>query len=126
VSRPLLIITNFNALQVDLVWNLPNFIMATIKSLLADKTNSSTIDFRINDKASADGTMWANGWLENKQGKLLCIGATVATLEALAANPLLATLMLTKPEAKVAEKTGLQYDMCQLAIAKIDFSFSLE
>jgi hypothetical protein len=40
--------------------------MATIQSLLADKTNSSTIDFRLNDKTSADGAMCANGWVENK------------------------------------------------------------
>jgi hypothetical protein len=99
--------------------------MATIISLLADKTNSSTIDFRLNDKTSADGTMWGNGWVESKEGKLLCIGATLETLEKLQANPELNTLMLTKPEAKVAASTGLEYDMCQLAIARVDFSFSL-
>ena len=113
-------------MQGALVWILPPFIMATLKSLLANRTSSSTIEFRNNDKPSADGTMWANGWVENTEGKLLCIGATVDTLQKLMDNPELNTLMLTKPEAKVAASTGLEYDMCQLAIARVDFSFSLE
>ena len=92
---------------------------------MTDRTSSSSIDFRNNDKASADGTLWSNAWVMGKEGKLLCIGATVETLQKLAANPKLDTLMLTKPEARKAEKTGLEYDMCQLAIARVDFSFSL-
>jgi len=95
--------------------------MASLKELLANISTSSTIDLRINDKTSADGTMWANGWIEGKEGKLLCIVAKVETLKAIAINPLLTTLMLTKPEAKVAEKTGLEYDICQLAIARVDW-----
>jgi hypothetical protein len=112
--------------RLALVWNLPPFIMATLKSLMADRTSSSTIDFRNNNNVSADGTLWANAWVTGKEGKLLCIGATVATLEQLAANPKLDTLMLTKPEPRVAASTGLEYDMCQLAIARVDFSFSLD
>ena len=111
------------------MWNLPNFIMATLINLLADKTTGTSVDFRINDKPSIDKdgkeTFWANGWVEGKNGKLLCIGATVDTLQKMQDDPSISSLMLTKPEAKVAEKTGLEYDMCQLAIARVDFSFSL-
>jgi uncharacterized membrane protein YhaH (DUF805 family) len=101
--------------------------MATLKKLVENLTNSSSLDFRNNDNASADGTLWANAWVEGKEGKLLCIGATVATLEQLDANPKLDTLMLTKPEPKIDEKTGLEYDMCQLFIddkIKMTFDFS--
>lgn len=116
--------------RLALVWNLPPLIMATLSSLLADRTSSSELGFRINDKPSisADGkeTLWANAWVNDKEGKLLCIGATVETLEKMQAEGLgFDKLMLTQPEAKIAS-TGLQYDMCQLAIAKIDFSFSLK
>jgi uncharacterized membrane protein YhaH (DUF805 family) len=90
--------------------------MATLKQLLADRTASSTLDFRNNAEVSSDGTLWSYAWVQGKDGKLLCIGATLATLEALEADPNLATLMLTKPQAKVAEKTGLQYEMSQLFI----------
>lgn len=104
--------------------------MATLKSLLADRTSDSTIDFRNNDKPSInkDGkeTYWANAWVTNKEGKLLCIGATVETLKTLSENPDLDKLMLTQPEDKVAKETGLEYSMCQLAIATVDFSFSLK
>jgi uncharacterized membrane protein YhaH (DUF805 family) len=90
--------------------------MATLKQLLANKTNSTSLDFRKNENTSADGTVWGNAWVEGKSGKLLCVGATVATLEQLAANPNLDTLMLTKPEPRVDATTGLEYDMCQLFI----------
>lgn len=97
---------------------------------MATVTTDSNVDFRNNDKSSADGTLWANAWVNNKEGKLLCIGATVETLQtiksAMLAGTELNTLMLTKPTPQVAEKTGLEYDMCQLAIARVDFSFSLE
>jgi hypothetical protein len=99
--------------------------MATLKSLLADRTISSTVDFRNNDNAASDGTLWANAWVEGKAGKLICIGATVDTLTKLQANPNMETLMLTALVPTVAKSTGLEYDMCQLAIARVDFSFSL-
>ena len=90
--------------------------MATLKELLADISTNSTIEFRINDKTSADGTKWANGWVENNEGKLLCVGTTLETLERLEANPDIDNLMLTKPEARSHSSNGLEYDMCQLYI----------
>lgn len=104
--------------------------MATLKSLLADRTSCSTIGFRTNDKPSisADGkeTFWANAWVKDKEGKLLCIGATVETLQKMEAEGVdtFDQLMLTEPVPTVAS-TGLAYDLCQLAITKVDFIFSL-
>ena len=97
--------------------------MATLKSLLADRTISSTVDFRNNDNAASDGTLWANAWVEGKAGKLICIGATVDTLTKLQANPDMETLMLTALVPTVDKSTGLEYDMCQLAIARVDFNY---
>lgn len=116
--------------RLALVWNLPPIIMATLKSLLADRTSSSTIGFRTNDKpsVSADGkeTLWANAWVNDKEGKLLCIGATVDTLQKMQAEGEdFDQLMLTEPVPTVAT-TGLAYNLCQLAITKVDFSFSLK
>jgi uncharacterized membrane protein YhaH (DUF805 family) len=100
--------------------------MATLKKLVENLTNSSSLDFRNNDNASADGTLWGYAWVEDKEGKLLCIGATVETLEKIAANPDLDTLILTKPEPRVAEKTSLEYKLCQLLIDdKIKLSFDV-
>jgi uncharacterized membrane protein YhaH (DUF805 family) len=90
--------------------------MATLKELLADKTTSSTIDFRNNDKVSDDGVLWSFAWVENKEGKLLCIGATLETLQKISANPEINTLMLTIPEEKVHSSNGIKYDLCQLLI----------
>ncbi len=90
--------------------------MATLKSLLADRSSSSSVDFRNNDKPSADGTLWAYAWVEDTNGKLLCIGATVDTLNLIAANPKIDTLMLTKPEPRVHSSNNIDYDLCQLYI----------
>ena len=103
--------------------------MATLQSLLADRTSCSTIGFRINDKPSIgkDGkeTLWANAWLNDKEGELLCIGATVETLQKMQeAGEGFDQLMLTEAVPTVAS-TGLAYNMCQLAISRVDFSFSL-
>lgn len=90
--------------------------MATLKELLADKTNSSTIGFRNNDKVSTDGVLWSFAWLNDKEGKLLCIGATVETLQKMEAEGEdFDQLMLTEPVPKVAS-TGLAYNLCQLFI----------
>jgi hypothetical protein len=90
--------------------------MATLKSLMATVTSDVNIDFRNNDKASPDGTLWGNAWVTNKEGKLLCIAATLETLQKIAADPKMDCLMLTKPEPKVSPSKGLEYDMCQLYI----------
>jgi hypothetical protein len=112
------------------VWNLPLEIMATLKELLASRTNSENINFKLNSEPSTDKagkkTLWANAWVETKEAKLLCVGATEETLKALAENPELSTLVMTTPVSQKAEKTGLEYEMCQLAISKADFTFSLK
>ena len=99
--------------------------MATLKELLAGISTNSTIEFRNNDKASVDGTLWANGWVKNMEGKLLCVGATLETLEKLETNPDIDNLMLTKPEARLNSSNGLEYDMCQLFIDNT-FKISLQ
>lgn len=105
--------------------------MATLKSLLAPVTVDTNLGFRNSDKPDAKGVTWSNAWVNTIAGDLLCIGATVATLEALKANPKLDTLMLTaqtdhisKPSATSAG--GKAYKMCHLAIAKVDYSFSVD
>ena len=94
--------------------------MATLKELLAGKTISTSLDFRNNDKPSidADGKeiFWAYAWVKTTEGILLCIGATVDTLKKIEDNPMLDTLMLTQPEARVNSSNGLEYDLCQLFI----------
>lgn len=95
--------------------------MATLNSLLADRTTSSELGFRINDKPSisADGkeTLWANAWVNDKEGKLLCIGATVETLEKMQAEGLgFDKLMLSEPETRIHSTNGIEYNLCQLYI----------
>jgi hypothetical protein len=55
--------------------------MATLKQLLAEYSNSTSLDFRINDNSAIDGTLWAYAWVKDKKGKLLCIGTTLETLQ---------------------------------------------
>ena len=101
--------------------------MATLKSLLAERTTNKSLDFRLNEKPAADGTIWANAWVTANNGKLLCIGATLQTIETMQKEGnSFDKLILTQAEDKIAKESGLEYSMCQLAIAKIDFSFSLE
>lgn len=96
-------------------------IMATLDSLLADRTTSSELGFRINDKPfiSADGkeALWANAWVNDKEGKLLCIGATVDTLEKMQAEGKdFDKLMLSEPETRIHSTNGIEYNLCQLYI----------
>lgn len=98
--------------------------MATLKQLFSGY-NASSIDFRNNEKADANGNMWANAFVQDGE-KLICIGATLDTLNKIKAEPTMSNLMLTTLEKKTSEK-GNEYYMCQLAIAKpADFSFSVE
>lgn len=92
--------------------------MATLKELLDEySTKGSSLEFRINDKLASDGTEWANAWVYDKEDKLVCIGTTVETLKKIEEKGLeFDKLMLTKPEARFAESTGLEYNMCQLFI----------
>jgi hypothetical protein len=98
--------------------------MANLKDLFS-AYDSSTLEFRNNAEAAADGTMWANAFVKDSQDRLICIGATVDTLNKIKAEPTMSNLMLTSLEKKVAKESGNEYYMCQLAIAKpADFSFS--
>ncbi|WP_288984188.1 hypothetical protein [uncultured Flavobacterium sp.] len=100
--------------------------MATLKQLLSDRTSSSSIDFRNNDNASHDGTLWAYAWITDKEGKLLGIATTVQTLEKIAANPKMDNLILTTPEERVNSSNGLKYDLCRLLIDdKIKITFAV-
>ncbi len=99
--------------------------MANLKDLFS-AFNSSSLEFRNNDKPAADGTLWANAFVQDKVDNLICIGATVETLAKIKAEPTMTNLMLTALEKKVAKDSGREYYMCQLAIAKpADFSFSI-
>jgi hypothetical protein len=99
--------------------------MATLKQLFAE-FNAASLDFRNNEQPDANNVMWANAFVTDKDGGLICIGATADTLAKIQAEPEMSNLMLTKPEKKISAKNGNEYKMCQLAIAKpADFSFSL-
>jgi hypothetical protein len=99
--------------------------MANLKDLFS-AFNVSTVDFRNNDTAASDGTMWANAFVKDSQDRLICIGATVETLSKIKAEPTMSNLMLTSLEEKIAKDSGNKYFMCQLAIAKpADFSFTV-
>ena len=89
--------------------------MATLKQLLTDKTNSSTIDFRNNDKVSADGVLWSFAWVEDKKKNLLCIAASENTLKKLNKNPEMDNLILSKPEQRVTPLKQ-SYSLYQLNI----------
>lgn len=98
--------------------------MANLKDLFK-AYDSSSLEFRNNAETAADGTMWANAFVKDSQDRLICIGATVDTLNKIKAEPTMSNLMLTSLEKKVAKESGNEYYMCQLAIAKpADFSFS--
>lgn len=99
--------------------------MANLKDLFS-AFNSSSLEFRNNEKPDSTGTLWANAFVQDKADNLVCIGATVDTLAKIKADPTLTNLMLTSLEKKVAKESGKEYYMCQLAIAKpSDFSFSI-
>jgi hypothetical protein len=99
--------------------------MATLKDLFG-KYNTSAINFRNNEKADANGVLWANAFVEDADSNLICIGATVDTLAKVQAKPDMPNLMLTTLEEKTSEK-GRKYYMCQLAIATpADFTFSIK
>lgn len=102
--------------------------MANLVDLIAGfKPKTTSLDFRNNEKPASDGTMWANAFIRDEKERLICIGATVDTLEKLKADPKISNLMLTALEEKVAKESGDTYYMCQLAIAKpADFSFSIK
>lgn len=94
--------------------------MATLKSLLADRTSSTSLDFRLNDKPASDGTIWANAWVNDKEGKLLCIGATVETLQKMQEEgDTFDKLMLSEPDTRIHSTNGIEYNLCQLYINDI-------
>lgn len=99
--------------------------MANLKELFS-AFNVSSVDFRNNENPASDGTLWANAFVKDGQDRLICIGATVDTLNKIKAEPTMSNLMLTSLEEKTAKDSGNKYFMCQLAIAKpADFSFSM-
>jgi hypothetical protein len=99
--------------------------MATLKDLFS-AYNTSSVDFRNNEKPDSEGNMWANAFVQDKEDNLICIGATVDTLNKIKAEPTMSNLMLTTLEKRVGKDSGKEYYMCQLAIAKpADFSFSV-
>lgn len=99
--------------------------MASLKELFS-VYNASTIDFRNNEKPDSEGNMWANAFVNDADKNLICIGATVETLDKIKLDPKMSNLMLTTPEKKTSA-AGKEYFMCQLAIAKpSDFSFNIE
>lgn len=99
--------------------------MANLKDLFS-AFDSSSLEFRNNNEPASDGTLWANAFVKDSQDRLICIGATVETLNKIKATPAMSNLMLTSLEKKVAKDSGNEYYMCQLAIAKpADFSFSI-
>jgi hypothetical protein len=99
--------------------------MANLKELFSAFSVSS-VDFRNNENPASDGTLWANAFVKDSQDRLICIGATVDTLNKIKAEPTISNLMLTSLEEKTAKDSGNKYFMCQLAIAKpADFSFSV-
>ncbi len=91
--------------------------MATLIQLLAEYNTSTSLDFRINDNPSSDGTQWANAWVNDKEGKLLCIGATVDTLQKMQQEgDTFDKLMLSEPETRIHSTNGIEYNLCQLYI----------
>jgi hypothetical protein len=89
--------------------------MATLKELLADKTTSSTIDFRNNDKVSDDGVLWSFAWVEDREKKLICIAASENTLKELNKNPEMDNLILSKSEQRITPSKQ-SYSLYQLNI----------
>ena len=87
--------------------------MATLKELLAEySTKGSSLEFRLNDKLASDGTEWTNAWVYDKEDKLVCIATTLETLKKIEVKGVeFDKLMLTQPEARFAESTGLEYNM---------------
>ena len=102
--------------------------MAKLAELMsAFNSSSMNLEFRNNENPASDGTMWANAFIKDNQDRLICIGATVDTLNKIKADPTMSNLMLTALEEKIAKDSGNKYFMCQLAIAKpADFSFSIQ
>lgn len=102
-------------------------IMSTLKSIISAMSNNINVEFRLNDKPDSKGTLWANGFVQNRDNMLVCIGATQATLEALQADPKRTDITCTTLKPMKTEK-GREYLMCQLGITDkpADFSFSLE
>jgi hypothetical protein len=99
--------------------------MANLKDLFS-AFDSSSLEFRNNNEPASDGTLWANAFVKDSQDRLICIGATVDTLNKIKETPAMSNLMLTALEKRVAKDSGNEYYMCQLAIAKpADFSFSI-
>ena len=53
--------------------------MANLKDLFS-AFDSSSLEFRNNNEPASDGTLWANAFVKDNQDRLICIGATVETL----------------------------------------------